>query len=189
MIFIGKYTYRNMNKKLIRLTESDLHRIVRESVNNVLTELDWKTYQNAAKKAHLKSLDDFPDGDEEGIEYGRKAHKFRKAAEDAFNRDYGVDDGRHYSKLRSDMHGSNTRAPGGGYFPFQDDSQVWIYDRNGGHTWGGMKFDQAIDDIAFLFEKSYMKKDTANKHEKAMKELDDYQRGKYNYDKEKGWHK
>ena len=38
MIFIGKYTYRNMNKKLIRLTESDLHRIVRESVNKVLNE-------------------------------------------------------------------------------------------------------------------------------------------------------
>lgn len=42
MIFIGKYTYRNMNKKLIRLTESDLHRIVRESVNNVLNELEHK---------------------------------------------------------------------------------------------------------------------------------------------------
>ena len=27
-----------MNKKLIRLTESDLHRIVKESVNNVLNE-------------------------------------------------------------------------------------------------------------------------------------------------------
>ena len=29
-----------MNKKLIRLTESDLHRIVRESVNKVLNETD-----------------------------------------------------------------------------------------------------------------------------------------------------
>ena len=38
-----------MNKKLIRLTESDLHGIVKESVNRVLTELDWKTYANAAK--------------------------------------------------------------------------------------------------------------------------------------------
>ena len=27
------------NKKLIRLTEADLHRIVRESVNNVLNEI------------------------------------------------------------------------------------------------------------------------------------------------------
>ena len=32
---------RNMNKKLIRLTESDLHRIVRESVNKVLMESSW----------------------------------------------------------------------------------------------------------------------------------------------------
>lgn len=31
--------YLNMNKKLIRLTESDLHRIVRESVNNILKEI------------------------------------------------------------------------------------------------------------------------------------------------------
>lgn len=31
----------NMNKKLVRLTESDLHRIVKESVNRVLKE-DWE---------------------------------------------------------------------------------------------------------------------------------------------------
>ena len=31
---------RNMNKKLIRLTESDLHRIVRESVNSVIKEIN-----------------------------------------------------------------------------------------------------------------------------------------------------
>ena len=30
-----------MNKKLIRLTESDLHRIVRESVNKVLNEVQF----------------------------------------------------------------------------------------------------------------------------------------------------
>ena len=41
-----------MNKRLIRLTESDLHNIVKESVNKVLTELDWKTYMNAADKSY-----------------------------------------------------------------------------------------------------------------------------------------
>ena len=46
------------NKKLIRITESDLHRIVRESVNNVLTELDWKTYMNAARKRYIQGKDD-----------------------------------------------------------------------------------------------------------------------------------
>ena len=39
-----------MANKLVRLTESDLHRIINESVNKVLTELDWKTYANAEKK-------------------------------------------------------------------------------------------------------------------------------------------
>ena len=42
MIFTIKITnyntYYNMNKKMIRLTESDLHRIVKESVNKVLKE-------------------------------------------------------------------------------------------------------------------------------------------------------
>lgn len=32
---------KNMNKKLIRLTEGDLHRIVKESVNRILNEVSW----------------------------------------------------------------------------------------------------------------------------------------------------
>jgi hypothetical protein len=47
-----------MNKKLIRLTESDLHRIVKESVNRVLTELDWKTYMNAARARQAQGKSD-----------------------------------------------------------------------------------------------------------------------------------
>ena len=35
---IAETKYTNMNKKLIRLTESDLHRIVKESVNRILNE-------------------------------------------------------------------------------------------------------------------------------------------------------
>ena len=38
MIFIGKIHINMKNKKLIRLTESDLHRIVKESVNKVIKE-------------------------------------------------------------------------------------------------------------------------------------------------------
>lgn len=38
-------------KKRIKLTESDLHNIIKESVKNILTELDWRTYANAMKKA------------------------------------------------------------------------------------------------------------------------------------------
>ena len=32
---------KNINKKLIRLTESDLHKIVKESVNRILKESNW----------------------------------------------------------------------------------------------------------------------------------------------------
>lgn len=37
-------------KQVIRLTESDLHRVIKESVRQVISELDWKTYVNAARK-------------------------------------------------------------------------------------------------------------------------------------------
>ena len=37
-------------KQRIRLTEGQLHRIIDESVRNVLTELDWKTYASAERK-------------------------------------------------------------------------------------------------------------------------------------------
>jgi hypothetical protein len=40
----------NDNKHTVSLSESDLHRIVKGSVNKVLTELDWKTYVNKNKK-------------------------------------------------------------------------------------------------------------------------------------------
>lgn len=46
-----------MNKKLIRLTESDLHNIIKESVNNILTELDWRTLASAEEKASQKMVD------------------------------------------------------------------------------------------------------------------------------------
>ena len=36
---------------MIRLTEGDLHRIVKESVNKILTEMDWRTVVNAANKS------------------------------------------------------------------------------------------------------------------------------------------
>ena len=36
-------------KKIVRLTEGDLHKVIKESVNKVLTELDWKTKMNYVK--------------------------------------------------------------------------------------------------------------------------------------------
>ena len=40
-------------KQTIKLKESELKRLIAESVKGVINELDWKTYQNAAKKKHI----------------------------------------------------------------------------------------------------------------------------------------
>ena len=37
-------------KNVIRLTESQLREMISESVKNIISELDWKTYRNAAEK-------------------------------------------------------------------------------------------------------------------------------------------
>ena len=44
----------------IRLTEGQLHNVIRESVSQILNELDWKTYDNAADKKYerLQNKDD-----------------------------------------------------------------------------------------------------------------------------------
>ena len=47
-----------MVKNRIRLTESDLHRVIKESVNKILTEMEWQTYMNASRKRKAQA-DDF----------------------------------------------------------------------------------------------------------------------------------
>lgn len=46
-----QYNDTNMNKKLIRLTEADLHRIVKESVNRILNEIG-----DTAKGQYMSSI-------------------------------------------------------------------------------------------------------------------------------------
>ena len=45
-----------MSKNVIRLTESDLQNIIKESVNNILSELDWRTYDYFEKLANDKAV-------------------------------------------------------------------------------------------------------------------------------------
>ena len=51
----------------IRLTEGQLHHVIRESVNNILNELDWKTYNNAFEKKYkrMQNKDDMDEFDRE----------------------------------------------------------------------------------------------------------------------------
>ena len=46
-----------MNKKVIRLTESDLHRIVKESVEKIVNEMSSKGWSNEDEEMLFKALD------------------------------------------------------------------------------------------------------------------------------------
>lgn len=71
-------------KKTIRLNESDLHRIVKESVNRILTELDWKTYANAARKRAEQGASDYD------------IHQLDQAANKALFDKYKIDSDTHF---------------------------------------------------------------------------------------------
>jgi hypothetical protein len=58
--------YRNMNKKIIRLTESDLHRIVKESAKRIIKEVEsggWVVDASEAEEAYNMAAEEF--GNEE----------------------------------------------------------------------------------------------------------------------------
>jgi hypothetical protein len=67
-------------KQIIRLTESDLHQIIKESVNKILTELDPRTYASAAQKRNLQGNTN-------------AAQKLTKQSAKSWNKQYGSKDG------------------------------------------------------------------------------------------------
>lgn len=69
-------------KHKIKLTESQLHNIISESVKDILSELDWRTYQSAYEK------DTDPNYPKKPGRRGR-ASDFRQATTNAFNRQNG----------------------------------------------------------------------------------------------------
>ena len=176
-----------MNKKLIRLTESDLHRIVKESVNKVLTELDWKTYANAAGKARGR-------GDKE------RAYNFGNAAIDNFNKNYK------YYKYSDDSDPDFPDAPsyssehldyamddltGDGSISSHAD-QGWSYGEDWGDDFTG-KYGFSPDGIT-----SHETRDPDGREldpwlntakNVGNKEIEDYVTNKYDYQKGLGWRK
>lgn len=170
----------NNTRNRVRLTESQLHNVIKESVKQVLSELNWKTYQNAAKKSHLKTLDnDDMSNDEYYNEMGRRS-RFKHAAEDAFNKEYGTND----TKLHSDMHGSKKPSTGGDYFPFHDDSYITM--KKGNHTYGTHSPYANNKDFEWSYE--YDNSKYRPEWDRAKQELKHYQNGDYDYDDEKGWY-
>ena len=88
-------------KKIIRLTESDLHRIVRQSVNEALNELDPRTYASYADKRQAQGQMD-------------KAQQGQQAARNAFNKKYGEErQGNFGTDYFNQMRGNNYTVTNG----------------------------------------------------------------------------
>jgi HD-GYP domain-containing protein (c-di-GMP phosphodiesterase class II) len=74
----------------IKLTESELKRIVTESVQEILQELDWRTYDSARAKAQEKA--DNTDNRYEKQRRQNQAKDFTKASSDRYTKQYGLED-------------------------------------------------------------------------------------------------
>jgi hypothetical protein len=83
-------SYKGRTNK-VRLTESQLRTVIKESVRQMLSELDWKTYINAAKKRHdqYERLSKQPYMRNLASDYADKKHELLKHAEKAFNQKHG----------------------------------------------------------------------------------------------------
>ena len=158
-------------KQIIRLTEGDLHRIIEESVNNILTELDWRTYANAAKKARERGDD--------------RERKFKNAAYDSSYK-LGYND-----KYRQAYSSAN--------IAFDDDLKAIPNGRNK-DMWGDYDYISGFGDEGYEFESdkfpnqkfygnpSYLNnKDIESHYRDLEKQAKDYNNNKSKYIKGKGW--
>lgn len=183
-----------MGKQIIRLTESDLHQMVKESVNKILSELDWRTYASANEKATNQFLDKVRDGvpfeDLKNDKRARQANSFRKASVDALNKKFGGDNTEDF-ELYPTIGGKGLKK-GEPYKP------VYHANAENGDWPSGME--STVDGKATMRGLSRPKrvnvtperyfggdKDKIAKWNEFSGELNDYNNGKSKYVKGKGW--
>lgn len=177
-------------KQTIKINESDIRRMVMEALN----ELDWKTYANAADKAYQTKTKlahtmygDTPVRDMDLVQ------KFRNAKADAINNKYfnGEDEseyfpnGGNFANGEYDMpptvhHGKLSYDPGTKY----DNSPI-AYNGSGAFT-GGYRGPATYDELVNAFNGDEEK---ARNFMAMCQEFFDYKKGKYKYEKGKGWTK
>lgn len=76
-------------KNTIRLTESELTEIIKESVKEIISELDASTYYNAARK-RFQQANYGGNGRANNPEMVNKGNQLSKYANDTFQKQYGV---------------------------------------------------------------------------------------------------
>ena len=192
----------------IRLTESQLHRVISESVNEVLSELDWKTYANAARKeAKLgdKRTDAFIDAMRRGFnkEYGMNSFDdddvdLRKISTDGSYEMPHIVGGRpignngYYDRLVTPTEEPYYKV-GPAYTRFHNIRDMFDldlpakYPQHSAYSVGSLRNTSVpldMDAIEPEYTEDYMKA-----RNKGNQEVMDYQKGNYEYQKGKGWQK
>ena len=171
-------------------------KILRSIIREALQELDWKTYANAAKKAHQWRS-------ENPYKYDRnRGHAFDRAAVDAFNRDMGIDNtdisnyGGERGNINMNMYHGNPEISGsrnhdfgdGESGPFMIKHNIYHmgkkYGKDGGYGRTRM-WDYARETTP---EEFYGDDEMGRKFRDAEAEVDAYKNGDYGYSDEKGWH-
>lgn len=130
----------NMNKKLIRLTESDLHKIVKESVNRIINEIgDTEKGQRAlgaltAAKFKGKKKGDWGEVAKKASDERDKASN--KAAKSGYNENEPWSSLKAWHKKRASMSdayndGYQKQVNESGFYPMEYDSKMGYYTPNG----------------------------------------------------------
>ena len=185
-----------MSKRTVRLTESELKRVITESVKNIISELDYKTGINASKKN--KEMED---------EYARQYIELQKAIK---NGDVPQEEGekkleRLFDKMRNrtnrfanyaskkfnDTYLPNTKRAGMQYDPKYDSIEMDYYDtldgRDGYYGLGTTARGSHKMKANVLTDRGYSKEDIADIMA-ANDEIADFEYNNYDYTKGKGWH-
>lgn len=163
-----------------RLTESKLQNIVAESVKNVLTELDYKTYANASRKRWAQ-----------GGKNMIKAQELGRMADKRFNDDY-VGDWK-YDTMGDKLKGKHSSTFDAYIDPTKDNiaySAIKGKNKSGNDifTTGKGKYHTGMGGRTTP-GKHFRDTEIANAYSRANDELWDYADGNYEYQKGKGWNK
>ena len=130
----------NMNKKLIRLTESDLHRIVKESVNRIINEIgDTEKGQRdlgALTAARFKGKKKGDWGEVAKKAFDERDKASNKAAKSGYSENEPWSSLKAWHKKRASMSdayndGYQKQVNESGFYPMEYDSKMGYYTPNG----------------------------------------------------------
>ena len=193
---LQEMTKKTMNKNIFRLTEGDLRKLVMESAQKILSELDWQTYASAAKKN-----DEWRQNNPHRANQWNRSMDFRSAARDAFDKKHGLEHqydepNSHYGGDKGSINldtdnftvsGSRDHDFGDGGGPFNLNHNVYHmgkeYGKDGGYGRTRM-WDVAHDTTP---EEFYGDEEMGQKFRDAEKDAEDFRSGKSHYVSGKGW--